>query len=305
MAGTAENPIEYPPLEMPANVERETVTVWSLGLALDADVFRPRDAGGTLLPAVVLSHGIGGDKLTAERYAANFAAAGIIAISFSQPSWGNSQGRLTITDPAAKPDAQGNLQVNARMAKDLIDPLEWVDAYRSALDFIEGDRRVDTNRLGAWGTSFGGGTAFYTTGIDQRIRALAIQVPAVFNPPPPMQQLGRLRATQIARGETSPFPDGPQDALPNVPGVAHYARIAQFRVADQADNINVPTLIIDAGNEELFDIRESGGKAYARLQERGIESHYEVIPGIDHYGIYFDGYTRSSALALDWFQRHI
>ena len=44
---------------------------------------------------------------------------------------------------------------------------------------------------------------------------------------------------------------------------------------------------------------------HERLKARGIETYYEIIPGIDHYGIYFDGYERSSKLALDWFQRQL
>ena len=84
MAGTPDAPIVYPPLEMPGNVERTRITVWSLGLALDADIYRPLDADGRSLPGVVLSHGIGGDKLTCERYAARFASSGIVAIAFSR-----------------------------------------------------------------------------------------------------------------------------------------------------------------------------------------------------------------------------
>ena len=60
-----------------------------------------------------------------------------------------------------------------------------------------------------------------------------------------------------------------------------------------------------AENEEMFDNNVSGGAAYKRLQERGVESYYEVLPDIDHYGIYFGGYDRGSQLALEWFQKHL
>jgi hypothetical protein len=48
----------YPPLEMPPTVERRKVTIWSNGVALDGDVYRPRQvAPDAELPAVVLCHG--------------------------------------------------------------------------------------------------------------------------------------------------------------------------------------------------------------------------------------------------------
>ena len=55
----------YPPLVMPEGVDRHQTTLWnSTGIALDADVYRPTTiAPDALLPAVVLCHGWGGDKL--------------------------------------------------------------------------------------------------------------------------------------------------------------------------------------------------------------------------------------------------
>ena len=304
MAGTDENPIIYPELIMPASVERETVTLWSAGIPLDADIYRPKDlSSDEKLPAIVMSHGIGGDKLTAERYAALFAEARMIAISFTHAGWEGSRGRLLpVGDWPVR--GEGNTISGAiREVREVLDPLEWVDSYRAAVDYLEGEPHVDTDRIGAWGTSFGGGTAFYTTATDDRIKALAIQVPAVFSAPPPMAAMAKQRATQIARGEFDVTTS--TDAMPGLKGIPHFARMAQFKVAEQVEFINVPTLILDAANEELFDIMQSGGAAYARLQERGVEAYYEVLPNIDHYGIYFDGFDRGSQLALDWLQKHL
>ena len=306
MAGTEENPIVYPDLVMPDNVERETVTIWCQGLALDADLYRPTGlAADKKVPGIVLSHGMGGDKLTAERYAALFASAGRNCISFSQPSWGGSQGRLSIIGDAPTLDENGEAVVKVKMARNLIDPLDWIDAFRAALDYLEGEPQVDPERIGAWGTSFGGGTALAAAAMDKRVRTLAIQVPAVFNPPAEMKQVGAARARQIARGETPPLPDGAPDLMPGLPGTLNYARMAQYTVGDLVDHVNVPTLILDAANEEMFDIAQSGERAYKNLSARGVDAYYEVLPDIDHYGIYFDGYARGSQLAQDWFNKHL
>ncbi|MEO0884238.1 MAG: hypothetical protein AAFY34_16145 [Pseudomonadota bacterium] len=151
MAGTDDNPIIYPKLDMPDNVHREGVTIWSQGLALDADIYRPAGlAADDKIPGVVLSHGMGGDKLTCERYAALFASSNMICISFSQPSWGKSQGRMSIVGDLPDPDENGEMIVKVKMARDLIDPLDWVDSYRAVLDYLEGEPNVDPERIGAW-----------------------------------------------------------------------------------------------------------------------------------------------------------
>ena len=64
--------------------------------------------------------------------------------------------------------------------------------------------------------------------------------------------------------------------------------------------------MMDAGNEEMFSIADNAGQASEILKaKQGQISHYEVIPDIDHYGIYFEGYERSSQMALNWFTRHL
>lgn len=305
MAGTDENPIIYPPLEMPANVDRKKITIWSLGLALDGDIYRPNGlTEHDRVPGIVLSHGIGGDKLTCERYAAKFAASGMIAVTFSQASWGASQGRITFVDDPPGLVEGGVLEAKVRMARELLDPLEWVDCFRAAVDYLDGEPNVDPARIGAWGTSFGGGTALYATAVDKRIKALVVQVAALFNPPEPMIKIGRERAKQIARGDIDPIPQG-TDILPNLRGTPHFARMAQYNVGDQVEHISVPTLILDAANEEMFDISQSGGAAHENLKAREVDTYYEVLSDIDHYGIYFAGYERGSQLALNWFIKHL
>jgi len=305
MAGTEDHPIIYPELVLPDSVAREAITLWSRGVALDGDIYRPKGlTAQQMVPAVVLSHGIGGDKETTSRYAALFAASGMIALTFTHASWGNSRGQLVAVD--AQPDGGCGRQgiVAAREVRDVLDPLDWVESFRAAIDYIEGEPNVDINRIGAWGTSYGGGTALYATAVDSRIKALGIQVPAVFNLPEILAQKARERAIQIARGEFGPVPQG-EDALPGLKGTPHFARMAQFRVSDMVDLVDVPTLILDAANEEMFDTTQSGGLTHQRLKDRGIDTHYEVLPDIDHYGIYFDGYERGSTLACDWFAKHL
>ncbi len=305
MAGTDDDPITYPELEIPENVRRRKITIWSRGVALDGDVFGPVDlSDDEKIPAVVLSHGIGGDKNTTERYAAKFAEARMMALTFTHASWGDSRGQLLALERQENVKSRQIFEARVTEVRDLLDPIDWVDSFRACIDYIVGEPHVDVNRIGAWGTSYGGGTALYVTAIDNRVKALSIQVPAVFNLPASMSELASQRATQIARGEFDAVPQS-EDQLPSLNGTPHFARMAQYHVGDKVHDVTVPTLILDAANEEMFNIAESGGRAHQILKDKGVDTHYEVLPDIDHYGIYFGGFDRGSALALEWFQRHL
>ena len=300
-----QEPIEYPPLEMPPNVVREKVTIWSVGVPLDADIYRPKNIGkDEKLPAIVTTHGWGGNKQTAERYAALFASSGKIVICFSHSSWGNSQERLVPVGEVPALDQNHEAMVKVRMIRDLVDPIDWIHNFRAAVDYIEGEPQVDVERIGAWGTSYGGGIVVAAAVQDERIKAMVLQVPMVFNPPLDFLPLIKQRAIQIARGEIAPIPQL-TDEFPGMVGTPHYARMGLHKPADALPHIQIPTLIIDAGEEEFFDTAISGKAAYEYLQGQGVESYYEVIPSIKHYGIYFEGYKRGSTLAQDWFLKYL
>lgn len=295
---------EYPPLVMPDGVERRTVTVWSDGLALDGDVYRPADlAPGTRLPAVVLGHGWGGSKLTAERYAALFAADGMITLTITQPTWFGSAARLQQVGPAdGLVDGVGPVEVRA--IRDLVDPFAWIAGVRSALDYLEGETGVDPARMGLWATSFGGGVAVYQTAHDSRVRALVVQVPFLSGLQGSAAELARTRAVATARGEAPAIPQGvdPYGSMVGTPFMAHFAH---YRPLAEIDRVRVPTLIMDAGEEEMFPVADNGGAAAAALEAAGVPVEYHVIPGLDHYGIYFDGYGPGSERARAWWARHL
>lgn len=296
----------YPPLVMPNGVGRQKITVWSDGIALDADLYRPTAvATDAALPAVVLSHGWGGSKLTAERYAALFASAGMITLTFTQGSWFDSGSPLQLVGDAPDLDDGNQAHAQVRFIRDLVDPFAWTANLRAALDYIEGEPNVDPDRLGLWGTSFGGGIAVHLAANDLRVKALAVQVAAIAPLSGPVAQFARRRAIDTARGDTDPIPQG-VDPWPNMAGTPYLAKLAHFDPLAQVDRLRAPTLIIDAGNEEMFPIADNGARAAEIIKNTpGGVVDYHVIPGIDHYGIYFDGYEPGSRAALDWWERHL
>ena len=289
---------------MPETVERRQAWIWSNGQRLDADVYRPIAASGNaLLPGVVLSHGWGGDKRSAERYAARFAEAGMISVCFTHSTWGHSSPRFVAVEGVTSEPGPSKLEISARIAREVVDPLDWAQSFRAATDFLVGEPNVDPLRLGAWGTSYGGSSAAYSAATDPRVSALAIQVAMVFDLPDELRALAEQRAVEIARGTCEPIPQ--TDRFGDAVGFPHYAHMARFDIQAKLQELAVPTLILDAENDELIDIEKSGAAAFRALQANGVTSHYEVFPDLDHYGIYFEGYERSAQLALDWFVEHL
>jgi len=171
---------------------------------------------------------------------------------------------------------------------------------------MEGEPHVDPHRIGAWGTSFGGGIALHHTANDERIKVLAVQVASLASVlKGDLAAHARQRAIDAARGTIPSIPQG-LDAYPRLAGTPHLARFLQYNAIEEAKMLRVPTLILDAGNEDLFDIRDNGGCAHEILRMAAAAPvDYRIIDGIDHYGIYFDGYEESSEAALAWFDRYL
>jgi dienelactone hydrolase len=306
---TKHNP-DYPPVVVPDSVERTRITFWSNGVALDGDLFRPKSLrDDAQVPAVVLAHGWGGDKGTTERYGALLAERlGVIALGFSFSTWGASGGQLQATGPdALAVGRSGDVAITqVRAVRELVDPINWLQDYRAAVDYLEGEPNVDVSRIGAWGTSFGGGIAMHTAANDPRITALCVQVAAVIQPTDRLKSRARTQAIAIARGLEEPVPQGGGAAASNLDGTPHYARMAHYDVMAEVHKLRVPTLMIDAGNEVMFDIAENSGRVHEILRAAGTPHvRYEIIAGIDHYGIYFEGFEQSAALACEWFAEHL
>ena len=73
-----------------------------------------------------------------------------------------------------------------------------------------------------------------------------------------------------------------------------------------AAKLQIPTLMMDASDEDLFDIMQNCAKAHEILRSKSSAAvDYKIIDGIDHYGIYFDGFDEGSERALAWFLEHL
>jgi hypothetical protein len=294
------------PFEPPPNVEMREVTLWSDGYRLDGDVFVPRGlAADEKVPAILLSHGWGGTKTSSRRTAAKFAAAGYIAMGFSYRTWGRSEGPMILLDGMPELDESNQATVRVKFVREVVDPLAWASDFQHALDFLVGEPHVHKGKIGIWGTSYGGGMVIWNAAHDDRPKAVVSQVGGMGVAWPEMAAVAEKRQTDIARGDMEPIPQA-IDKTGELRGTPNFAHMIRYDAVSVAHRVKVPTLLIDAENEELFDRRDHGGRVYEILRALGAAPvRYVVMPGITHYGIYREGFEQSTDLALEWFDLHL
>ena len=293
----------------PPRVEQRAVDIFSDGTRLSGDVFYPEDSTeDDKLPAILLCHGWGGMKSHLNTtYAPKFAAAGFVVLTFDYRGWGESDGRLVIKGELPTVNESGEATVVVQVIRELVDPFDELEDIQAALDFLEGESRVDRERIGIWGTSLGGGLVIWTAAHDARIKTIVSQVGAM-NGSWAAESAGSLEAVheieiKRARGELAPVPQG-VDIRPGLRGTPFLTKFAKYSPLEHTDRIRVPTLLIDAENEDLFDRTEHSKAVYERIKDR-VTSEYHVEPGISHYGVYTQRYRSASDRALAWFKRHL
>ncbi len=287
----------------------KTVIIWSEGTRMSADLFVPDNlTRGERRPAILLCHGWAGPKAHLSRtYAPFFCEAGFVCLTFDYRGWYESDARLATLEAQPEPDTDGCLTVRAWPVREVVDPLDQNRDIHNAIDWLLAEPCVDPERLGLWGSSFGGGHVIFVAGTDPRIRAVVSQVPGMGQAPDAdgfshMDPEGQRIATAMARGELDvvPRPKGMPDSLK---GAGDYRTMWLYLPRIAARNIRVPTLIIDQEEEE-YGGRENSGLAARNEIPGSTKVAYHVFPGT-HYDIYDRNYLESAQMARDWFLEHL
>ncbi|MDP6516914.1 MAG: CocE/NonD family hydrolase [Alphaproteobacteria bacterium] len=287
-----------------ASVERRPVDIWSDGTRLAGDLWLPEQvAEGERRPAVLMTHGWGGvrDHLNTD-YAPAFARAGFVTLTFDYRGWGDSDSRLVVVGDEPAPDGDGIVTVRARAIREVVDPIAQIRDIVSAIDYLSGEPSVDPDRIGLWGTSYSGGHVIVVGTQDARVRAIVAQVGYMGVSKNPRRALAQRRAIQKARGEIDPIPQD-LDCIPRLRGCPDLAKMLDYRPVAVADRITVPTLVIDAEAEELFDRHKNGRAVYDIVKER-VPADYVLYSGA-HYAIYGPHRGASIERAVAWFTTHL
>ena len=288
---------------------RRSVEFWSDGTRLAGDITYPKGLkAGEKLPCIVLCHGWGGKKSHLNiQIGPMFAQAGYVVFTFDYRGWGESDSRLVMLDPMPKPGADGKVTVTALAIRELVDPLDQQEDIDAALSFVEGESIVDADRIGIWGSSFGGGHVIWRAAHDRRVKCVVSQVGAMD------QRLGLIRSNALAkaqadkikraRGEIPPVPLG-DDKPEGLVGSPYYDRFMDFVPVDYTDRITVPVMIIDAELEHYFDNRDHGQRVYEKLVGR-VPVEFHEFKGMKHYDVYSKNLKDAMALEIPWFDKYL
>ncbi|WP_167541035.1 alpha/beta hydrolase [Rhodococcus jostii] len=129
------------------------VEFYSDGTRIAAELFLPPGLG-VPAPAVVVAHGFGGIKaFFVADIARAIAAAGFACVTFDYRGFGESDG-----------------------PRNRLHPLEQVEDALAAAAYLRTRDEVDPERVGVYGTSFGGGIAIAAAALDPKMRAAVCAV---------------------------------------------------------------------------------------------------------------------------------
>lgn len=292
-----------------SDIHRESITIWSQGIRLAGDIYKPCNLTATeQLPGILMVPGWGGSKKNLEKnYAPHFAKQGFVVLAFDFKSWGESDGPLVALEPLPKTEEVAEVTLKANHIREFVNPISMSEDVRAALNYLGAESGVMPENLGIWGTSMGGGLALVMAASDDRIKALVSQMGPV-NYKHNLQDIPDSKMRQVeamvARGELPPFPGPEGIANPQLKGYPDWVAMKRFNPMSCLDSLNCPMLIIDSEEEGLFDREKNGLLAYETVKDR-LVSRYVTYPG-PHYAMYTgENLKAARKTALHWFVDHL
>ncbi len=291
---------------------KRPVSFYSEGARLVGDVYLPEGLGaGERRAGVVLCHGYTGVKdLYLPDNARVLTEHGYVAMTFDYKGWGESEGP------------------RSRLA-----PYSRVADVQAALTFLGTLPEVDPERLGIYGTSYGGATVVWVAAVDARVRCVvsvvgighgwrwmrSVRRPDEFRDL--LDRAARDRRQRALEG-TSEFVAREEILLPDRQSAelaaaarrdnpAAVGRIPleyvdetlQFHPEWVVDRIAPrPILFVTSDDDRLVPPEESM-ELYARAGE---PKRLVVLRGFGHYEVYAEpAFGQVMRATLDWYGRHL
>ena len=300
----------------PGVTSKETV-YYSDGIACYAKMFYPKGfpAEGKT-PGVVLGQGWAGTHFSIEKYGARFAEKGLVAMVIDYRGWGASDGFPTIAGGAGRVGGDQHrddkryteMKADVVIKRTRLLPMKQVEDYRNAISYLQGEPGVNPDLIGVWGSSYAGGDSVVVAGLDARVKAVAVQVPAVGSatgPAAPFKLQGKLLEDAIKRarsGQGGEFETG--YSYKRMIDVETQQAGAEFNPMNFVNAIGTrPVILIVAEKDELINNAKSPHVFYEALT--GPKDYIEV-PGVSHFEMYVnDAFERSSSAAGDWFVKYL
>ena len=293
-------------------MKKKAVSFYSEGFRLVGDVYSPDDARASDRRAgIVLCHGYTGVKdMYLPDNARVLTESGYVVLTFDYKGWGDSEGS------------------RSRLA-----PYSRVADVQAALTFIATLPEVDPERLGIYGTSYGGATVVWTGAIDARVKCVvsvvgigdgtrwmrSVRRPDEFHDLLERSAQDRVKRTlegksEFVKREEILLPDRQSAELAaaarrNNPAAVstipleYVAETLEFSPEWIVDRIAPrPVLFITTDDDRLVPPEESR-QLYARAGE---PKKLVVLKGYGHYEVYLEpAFSEVMRETLAWYQRYL
>jgi dipeptidyl aminopeptidase/acylaminoacyl peptidase len=291
---------------------KKAVTFYSEGRKLAGDLYLPSDLRqGEKRAGVLLCHGYTGVKdLYLPDNARVLTEAGYVVMTFDYKGWGTSEG------PRARLNPHGRV----------------TDAH-AALTFLAMRAEVDDDRLGVYGTSYGGGTAIWLAAIDARAKCV-VSVVGVGHGARWMRSVRRPdewrdlleksqadRARRVTTGESAVvdrdvvlLPDRQSKELTAAARRANPAAVNEvpLEYVDETLSFNPEwvvgkiapraVLIITTDDDRLVPPEQS----IAMYEQAGEPKKLVILPNYGHYEVYAEpAFSEVMNETLDWLGRFV
>jgi fermentation-respiration switch protein FrsA (DUF1100 family) len=291
---------------------KKAVSFYSEGVRLVGDVYYPDDLGSNEQRAgIVLCHGYTGVKdIYLPDSARVLNETGYVAMTFDYKGWGDSEGP------------------RSRLA-----PYSRVADVQAALTFLGTLPHVDAERLGIYGTSYGGATVVWVGAIDTRVKCVvsvvgigngrrwmrSVRRPDEFYDLMERARHDRVRRalegkSEFVRREEILLPDRQSAELAaaarrnnpaavNVIPLEYVDDTLEFNPEWIVDKIAPrPVLFITAEDDRLVPPEESI-ELHARAGE---PKRLVVLKGCGHYEVYMEpAFSEVMQATLAWYRRYL
>ena len=290
----------------------QTVSFYSEGTRLAGDLFLPDDmAHGEQRAGIVLCHGYTGVRnLYLPDTAKALTEAGYVVLTFDYKGWGDSDG-----------------------PKSRLSPYGRVLDSQAALTFLGAQPMVDADRLGIYGTSYGGATVVWTAAVDPRVKVVVSVVGighgrrwmrSVRRPDEFADLLARSEADRIRRVMTGQseyadrntvlLPDRQSADLAAAARRGNPAAVGEIPLEFIDDTLGFhpewivdriaprPVLFITCDDDRLVPPDESES-LYAKAKE---PKKLITLKGWGHYEVYTgEAFRQVIEPTLDWYQTYL
>jgi dipeptidyl aminopeptidase/acylaminoacyl peptidase len=250
---------------------------------------------------IVMCHGFGGIKEgVLPGLATLLAEAGYTPLTFDFRGFGGTEG------PAGR-----------------LVPDEQVEDTVHALEFLAQEGSVDPNRIGLYGTSFGGGIATLAAAYSDRPKALAVSVPVTSGSGwlKSMTRYAEFRelkekAMDAIRRKTATgemhMVDRFDIMIPDRLSLERYTQkipmtletfyhVLHHEPIEKAKEIRVPTLMFGVKTDQLVPVSQTTD-LYDQLK---VEKSIDLSEFGTHWAVYDELLANVSSKAIAWFDRHL